>query len=51
VVESAVRINATDEAKTLATKVEILAEAVKEGKVKVVAARYDIASGRVEILP
>ena len=51
VVESAVSINATEEAKTLATKVEILAEAVKEGKVKVVAARYDIATGRVEILP
>ena len=29
----------------------IIAEAVKSGKVKVVAARYDLDSGRVEILP
>jgi carbonic anhydrase len=29
----------------------IIAAAVKAGKVKVVAARYDLDSGRVEILP
>lgn len=51
VIDSAVRINATEEAKTLAAKVELLAEAVKAGKIKIVAARYDIANGRVEILP
>lgn len=51
VVDNAVRINATEEAKVLANTVEIVSAAVKSGKVKVVAARYDIADGRVEILP
>jgi carbonic anhydrase len=38
-------------AATLRSCGPIIAEAVKTGKVKVVAARYDLDSGRVEILP
>jgi len=49
-VDNAVRINARLSAAALAGLEPILNEAVKEGKVKVVAARYDIATGLVDFL-
>jgi carbonic anhydrase len=49
-VDNAVRINARLAAAALAGLEPILSEAVKEGKVKVVAARYDIATGLVDFL-
>jgi carbonic anhydrase len=49
-VDNAVRINARLGAAALAGLEPILSEAVKEGKLKVVAARYDIATGQVEFL-
>jgi len=49
-VDNAVRINAKLEANTLTQTEPIVAESVKTGKVTVVAARYDIATGAVEFL-
>jgi len=49
-VDNAVRINAKQEANTLTQTEPIVAEAVKTGSVKVVAAKYDIATGQVEFL-
>jgi len=49
-VDNAVRINARLEANTLTQTEPIVAELVKTGKVTVVAARYDIATGAVEFL-
>ncbi len=48
-VDNAVRINAKLTAAAIASAGPILAEAVKAGHVKVVAARYDIATGAVEL--
>jgi len=50
-VNNAVIAHAQMTAAALRTCGPIIAEAVKTGKVKVVAARYDLDSGRVEILP
>jgi len=49
-VENAVRISARFSAAALSTMEPIIGEAVKEGRIKVVAARYDIATGQVEFL-
>ena len=49
-VDNAVRANARLVAAALRQSEPILGEAVKRGHVKVVAARYDLASGRIEIL-
>ena len=50
-VENAVRINAKLSAVALAQTAPILAEAAKAGSIKIVAARYDLATGQVEFLP
>lgn len=50
-VENAVRINARLSAAALAQSEPILHEAATEGRLKVVAARYDLATGQVEFLP
>jgi len=50
-VDNAVRISARLSTAALAGMEPIIGEAVKAGKVKVVAARYDIATGQVDILP
>lgn len=49
--DNAIRGNARRVAKALATTGPIIAQAVQSGEVKVFAARYDLASGRVELLP
>ena len=48
--DNAVRINAKLTAAAISQAAPILSEAVKSGHVKVVAARYDIATGAVEFL-
>jgi carbonic anhydrase len=50
-VDNAVRINARLSAAALAQTGPIIGEAVTAGQVKIVAARYDIATGQVEFLP
>ncbi|MBI5380643.1 MAG: carbonic anhydrase [Opitutae bacterium] len=50
-VDNAVRINAKLSAASLAQAGSIIGDAAKAGHVKVVAARYDIATGQVEFLP
>ncbi len=50
-VENAVRAQAIDVAKQLQNAKPILAERVQSGKLKIVAARYDLDSGEVEFLP
>ncbi len=50
-VENAVRINAKLSAAALANSEPILSEEARSGKLKVIAARYDIDSGQVEFLP
>lgn len=50
-VDNAVRISAKLTTASIAQTEPIISEAVKTGKVKVVAARYDIATGTVEFLP
>ena len=50
-VENTVRIAAKLSAAALAANEPIVAELVKAGKVKVIAARYDLATGQVEFLP
>lgn len=50
-VDNTVRAHARRVAGILARVEPILGEAVKSGRVKVVAGRYDLATGRVEILP
>jgi len=50
-VDNAIRIATKLTAAALAQAEPILSEAVKSGEVKVVAGRYDIATGQVEILP
>jgi len=49
-VDNAVRINARLSAAALSGMEPIIGEAVKSGKLKVIAARYDIATGHVEFL-
>jgi carbonic anhydrase len=50
-VDNAVRIGAKLSAAALAQNEPILGELVKAGKIKVLAARYDLATGQVEFLP
>lgn len=50
-VENTVRVNAKLTAAAVAQAEPIISEFAKGGKVKVLAARYDIASGQVEIFP
>jgi carbonic anhydrase len=50
-VENAVRAQAVDVAKQLQDAKPILAERVHSGKLKIVAARYVLDSGKVEFLP
>lgn len=50
-VDNTVRIAAKLSAAALAVNEPIIGELVKAGKVKVVAARYDLATGQVEFLP
>ena len=49
-VDNAVRESASRTAAQIATKSKIVADLVKAGKVKVVAARYDLDEGKVEYL-
>jgi carbonic anhydrase len=49
-VENAVRAQAIDVAKQLEEQQPILAERVQSGKLKIVAARYDLDSGKIELL-
>ena len=49
-VDNAVRANAKQSAAKLLSESKIIADLVKDGKVKVVAARYDLDDGRVEYL-
>jgi len=49
-VDNAVRESARRTAVRIATKSKIMADLVKAGKVKVVAARYDLKEGKVEYL-
>jgi carbonic anhydrase len=49
-VENAVRAQALDVARQLQTAEPILAERVQSGKLKIVAARYDLDTGKVELL-
>ena len=48
--DNAVRENARRTAQTIATRSKLVAEAVALGKVRVLAAHYDLDSGRVEFL-
>jgi carbonic anhydrase len=48
VVHDAVHLNATRVASTLTERSPVLAELVKEGKLKIVSAVYDLDSGKVE---
>ena len=50
-VDNAVRVSAKLSAAALTQSEPLLAEAVKSGQLKVVAARYDIATGQVEFFP
>ncbi|MBL9200785.1 MAG: carbonic anhydrase [Opitutaceae bacterium] len=50
-IDNAVRANARLVALALQASDPILHVAVKQGRLKIVAARYDLATGRVEILP
>jgi carbonic anhydrase len=49
-VDNAIRENASRTAKKIATESPLIADLVAKGKVKVVAARYDLDEGRVEFL-
>jgi carbonic anhydrase len=49
-VENAVRAQALDVAKQLQGAEPILSERVQSGKLKIVAARYDLSTGKVELL-
>ncbi|MNZ90157.1 Carbonic anhydrase 2 [compost metagenome] len=48
--DNAVRENARRTAKAITTRSKLMAEAVAQGKVRVVAAHYDLNSGKVEFL-
>lgn len=49
--DNAIRGNARRGAQTLAVTDPIISHAVKSGEIKIFAARYDLASGRIELLP
>jgi len=49
-IDNAVRANALDVAKHLATISPIISPRLQSGKLKIVAARYDLDSGKVELL-
>ena len=49
-IDNVVRANAIDIARHLATMGPIISPRVQSGKVKIVAARYDLDSGKVELL-
>jgi hypothetical protein len=49
-VENAVRAQALDVAKQLQEAEPILAERVQSGKLKIVAARYDLGTGQIDLL-
>jgi carbonic anhydrase len=49
--EAATKANAQIQAKVLATASPLLAGMIKDGKLKVTAGYYDLASGRVTVLP
>ncbi|MDP3070084.1 MAG: carbonic anhydrase [Opitutaceae bacterium] len=49
-VDNAIRANARQVAAALAVCAPILGDAVQQGRLKVIPARYDLATGRVEIL-
>jgi carbonic anhydrase len=49
--DNAVRGNARRVAQTLTVADPIISHAVRTGEIKIFAARYDLASGRVELLP
>jgi carbonic anhydrase len=48
--DAAIRANAQIQAKLLADSSPVVASAVKDGKLKVVAAYYDLANGKVSLL-
>ena len=50
-IDNAVRANVRDVARTLRASDPILSHFVHDGKVKVVGGRYDLDSGKVELLP
>lgn len=50
-VDNVVRTNASHSAELLAKSEPLLSAARKEGKLKIVAARYDLDTGSVELLP
>lgn len=49
--DNAIRSNARLAAKTLAVTGPVIAHAAQTGQIKIFAARYDLASGRIELLP
>jgi len=49
--DNAIRSNARLAAKSLMVTAPIISHAVQTGQIKIFAARYDLASGRVELLP
>ena len=50
IVECAVGLNARAVAADLTRKSKVLAEMLKEGKIKIVAAKYDLDDGKVTLL-
>ena len=48
--DTAIRANAKIQAKLITDSSPVVAKAIKDGKLKVVAAYYDLASGKVELL-
>jgi carbonic anhydrase len=48
--EAAIKANARIQAKLLSDSSPVIASAVKDAKLKVVAAHYDLASGKVALL-
>jgi carbonic anhydrase len=50
-IECAVEVNAKAVAASLTKRSKVLAEQLKEGKIKIVAAKYDLDDGKVTLLP
>jgi carbonic anhydrase len=50
-IDNAIRGNARRAAKELSATSPIIADAIRAGEVKVFAGRYDLTSGRIELLP
>jgi carbonic anhydrase len=48
--EAAIRANAQNQAEILRSASPVIAEAVRQGKVRVAAGFYDLASGKVSLL-